>query len=542
MAEATPDGIADGYASELRREILRSEIQRVQVLAVVLAILLVTTVTATTCLPGLLERIFRGRLAWWEPLASIGPFALYEFIVLFVLSRRASRDGDFPRYARFANAFIETSLPSVMILDAEPAHGADGALRLLAAAALFHVHPAVDLAARLLAVAVDRRPSRRCSSSCWSSGSSRWSPIPPRPSTRCSTISPAALCCCGAGVIAGIVARSLRRQFDKSVAAAAARDRITNMFGQHVSPAVVDRLLASRTDPPSEMREVCVLFLDIRGFTAMTRVRPADETVALLNDFFAEMIDVVDRNHGIINKFLGDGFLALFGAPLEDPKAAVNALAAARGMLEAVDRWNKARPQTTLRVGIGIHLGEAVTGTVGSPQRKEYTVIGDTVNLAARLEQLTKETGSQLLVSSSVHRATTGADGATDLGPLPIRGYDEECGYGRWCELVLRLRLQHERARLFEERLKPEGVPRASGSRAGSTAGGSPSTSGQPRRGPATSCWRGGGARHVEPAAGKGFEVLDRYEAWPAATTSAIVPVCAATPAPRSRRSPMSRC
>src|SRR4029450_13135517 len=142
----------------------------------------------------------------------------------------------------------------------------------------------------------------------------------------------------------------------------------------------------------------------------MTRKRPADQTVALLNDFFAEMIEVVDRNHGIINKFLGDGFLALFGAPLEDPKSAANALAAARAMLEAVERWNKARPQTTLRIGIGIHLGEAGTGTGGSPQRKEYTVIGDTVNLAARLEQLTKETGSQLLISSAVHRARTDMD------------------------------------------------------------------------------------------------------------------------------------
>ena len=94
-------------------------------------------------------------------------------------------------------------------------------------------------------------------------------------------------------------------------------------------------------------------------------------------------------------------------------------------MLDAVDAWNKARPDNVLRVGIGIHIGDAVTGTVGSPQRKEYTVIGDTVNLAARLEQLTKETGARLLISSSMHEATMGVDGATDLGPLAIRGYDQ---------------------------------------------------------------------------------------------------------------------
>ena len=94
-------------------------------------------------------------------------------------------------------------------------------------------------------------------------------------------------------------------------------------------------------------------------------------------------------------------------------------------MLVAVDDWNRTRPDQALRVGIGIHIGEAVTGTVGSPQRKEYTVIGDTVNLAARLEQLTKETGARLLVSSSVHEATTGAAGAADLGPLEVRGYDK---------------------------------------------------------------------------------------------------------------------
>jgi adenylate cyclase len=425
MAEATPDGLADGYASELRREILRSEIQRVQVLAVVLAALLVLTSAVANLLPGIAQQLFRGGLAWWEPVVTIGPFALYEFIVLVVLRWRASRDSDFPRYARFANAFIETSLPSAVIFVLS---------RHMDPAVVFGFWPPLLYFVFILlsTLRLDFWLSlwtgivaavQQFLLVIWLIPLDFISTTPEHSMVYHLSRSIVLLC---AGAIAGIVARSLRRQFDKSVAAAAARDRITNMFGQHVSPAVVDRLLASQTDPPSEIREVCVLFLDIRGFTAMTRARPAGETVALLNDFFAEMIDIVDRNNGIINKFLGDGFLALFGAPLADPKAAANALAAARAMLEAVERWNKARPQATLRVGIGIHLGEAVTGTVGSPQRKEYTVIGDTVNLAARLEQLTKETGSQLLISSSVQRATTGADGATDLGPLPIRGYDKE--------------------------------------------------------------------------------------------------------------------
>jgi adenylate cyclase len=419
MADATPDS----FANELRREIMRSEIQRMQVLAIALAGLLVVTSTAANLFPELAHRMFRGGIEPWMPLAAIGPFLAYECLALFILRRRAAQDRDFPRVARFANAFIETSLPSVIILELS---------RHMEATVVFGFWPPLVyfvfivlstlrldfwLSAWTGAVAA----LQQFLLAAWLIQVHPFSNLPEHTLLYHLSRSGVLLV---AGIIAGIVARSLRRQFEKSVAAAAARDRVTNLFGQHVSPAVVDRLLATQTDPPSEMREVCVLFLDIRGFTTMTRKRPAGETVALLNDFFAEMIDIVDRNHGIINKFLGDGFLALFGAPLEDPKAAVHALAAARSMLEAVDRWNIERPHMALRVGIGIHLGEAVTGTVGSPQRKEYTVIGDTVNLAARLEQLTKETGARLLVSSPVHSAT-GPDGATDLGPLPIRGYDE---------------------------------------------------------------------------------------------------------------------
>ena len=385
------------------------------------------TLIAANLFPELNQRLFRKSIAGWLPLVGIGSFLLCEMAALTFLRWRLARDKDFPRPARFANALIETSLPGVII-----------------AALSFHMDPHVVFGfwppllyfifILLSTLRLDFWLSlwtgtvaaiQQMVLVLWLLPITPWGNIPDETLIYHFSRSVVLL---AAGVVAGVVAGSLRRQFEQSVVAAAARDRVTNLFGQHVSPAVVDRLLATSSEPASEMRTVCVLFLDIRGFTATTRQRPAGETVALLNDFFAEMIEVVDRHGGIINKFLGDGFLALFGAPLADPSAAANALAAGQAMLKAVDGWNRLRPDQALRIGIGIHIGEAVTGTVGSPQRKEYTVIGDTVNLAARLEQLTKETGSRLLVSSSVRDAMAASgDGgpATDLGPMAIRGYDE---------------------------------------------------------------------------------------------------------------------
>jgi adenylate cyclase len=427
MAKAAHDPAHNPYDDALRREILRSELQRMRVLAIVLAALLVITLLAANLLTDLNQRMFRGGISGWLPLAGIGPFLLYELGAMTALRWRLAKDKDFPRPARFANALIETSLPGVIIaalalhMDPQLVFGFWPPLLYFIFILLSTLRLDFWLSLWTGAVAAVQQMVLVL----WLLPITRWGSIPDETLSYHFSRSVVLLL---AGIVAGVVAGSLRRQFDNSVAAAAARDRVTNLFGQHVSPAVVDRLLATSSEPASEMRTVCVLFLDIRGFTATTRQRPAGETVALLNDFFAEMIEVVDRHNGIINKFLGDGFLALFGAPLKDPSAATNALAAARGMLDAVDAWNRARPQQTLRIGIGIHIGEAVTGTVGSPQRKEYTVIGDTVNLAARLEQLTKETGSRLLVSNSVREAMQAAGdagAATDLGPMAIRGYDE---------------------------------------------------------------------------------------------------------------------
>jgi adenylate cyclase len=416
------DGTTDGYADALRREILRSEQRRMGAVAIILTALLLFTTTGATLFTDLMHRLFRGGISPLLPLLAIGPFVVYEAGALMFLKRRTAQDKDFPRYGRFANALIETSLPSVIIfgLSNEMDPHAVFAFWPPMLYFIFIVLSTLRLdfwlslwtgavaAVQQLALALWLMPISMTAAD--------------QPEETIYYHASRSIMLLLAGLVAGLVAESLRRQFENSVTAAQARDRVTNLFGQHVSPAVVEQLLDAEL--VSETRPVCILFLDIRGFTAMTRTRPAEETVALLNDFFAEMITIVDRHGGIINKFLGDGFLALFGAPLADPKAASKALAAGHAMLAAVDKWNAERPAQAMRVGIGIHVGDAVTGTVGSPQRKEYTVIGDAVNLAARLEQLTKETGSRLLVSDSMHDAAR-PDGATDLGPMPIRGYGE---------------------------------------------------------------------------------------------------------------------
>jgi adenylate cyclase len=416
MAEPSTD-----FARALRGEILRSEQQRMKAVAAVLLFILSLTTIGLQVLPGLRERLFPNGIEWWMPLAAIGPFVVYEIVAVAFLTWRMSRGEDFPQPARFANALIETSLPGVIIyalsrhMEPQLVFGFWPPMLYFVFIVLSTLRLDFWLSLWTGIVAATQQL-----------GLALWLlPITlsgDRPEQALVYHLSRSTMLMVAGIAAAIVARALRQQFENSVAATAARDKVTNLFGQHVSPVVVEQLLG--TDLQSERRTVCVMFLDIRGFTAMTRTRSADETVKLLNDFFAEMIEIVDRHHGFINKFLGDGFLALFGAALDDPAAATNALAAGREMLKAVDAWNVAHPKRALKIGIGIHIGEAITGSIGSPRRKEYTAIGDTVNLAARLEQLTKDTGARLLLSEPV-RTAAAANDAVDLGALPVRGYDE---------------------------------------------------------------------------------------------------------------------
>ena len=226
------------------------------------------------------------------------------------------------------------------------------------------------------------------------------------------------------GVVTGLVALQIKRRMLDSFRLAEERNEVVNTFGQHVSPAVVDKLLERGAGLRSEKRNVCVMFLDIRNFTGFAEHRHPEEVVEYLESLFDFMIEIVNRHHGIINKFLGDGFMAVFGAPLSEGRDCANAVEAAREILARVEEEVAVGRVLPTRVGIGLHAGEAVTGSIGSKLRQEYTVIGDVVNLAARIEKLNKRFGSRLLVSEAVWEAARGevAAEAQPMGHVPVRG------------------------------------------------------------------------------------------------------------------------
>jgi adenylate cyclase len=199
------------------------------------------------------------------------------------------------------------------------------------------------------------------------------------------------------------------------------RDRAISIFGQHVSPQVAELLLHQPVDAAGEERRVCVMFLDIRDFSRIAGERSPTEVMDYLNTLFGFMIPVINEHSGIVNKFLGDGFMAVFGAPLDDSDPCSNAVNAARAILSSVEEMNVGGGIPPTRLGIGLHLGVAVTGNVGGGDRKEYTVIGDVVNLAARIEQATKQFHARLIISEDVAHSLGGSAGE-DLGMVELKG------------------------------------------------------------------------------------------------------------------------
>jgi adenylate cyclase len=194
------------------------------------------------------------------------------------------------------------------------------------------------------------------------------------------------------------------------------------------SPAVIDRILSeaeANVPLPAQERDLSVLFVDIVGFTAMSESMEPNDVARVLNRFLARMADVIFEHEGTLDKFIGDAILAVFGAPLDQPDHALRAVRAAQGMRAALGQLNLEQPEHSLEIRIAINSGIATAGDIGSPKRREYTVLGDVVNSCSRMQSTVCQPG-QIVISRATLDALNGAIATRSVGSFKLRGRQAE--------------------------------------------------------------------------------------------------------------------
>ncbi len=218
-------------------------------------------------------------------------------------------------------------------------------------------------------------------------------------------------------------------EFNSMVSDLREKERLRKTFGLHVGRRAAEQILAHDPGLNGSEQEITAMFVDIRDFTKRSANASPGEIVLQLNEFFGLMVTIIEKEHrGIVNKFLGDGFMALFGIGTENADHAGDALSAAGAMLSSLNELNAkllARGEEAIAIGIGIHSGVAVVGCIGSPERLEYTAIGTTLNLASRIEGLTKIIGEPVLCSKATRDAIQSPLELRALDPRPVKGIDQ---------------------------------------------------------------------------------------------------------------------
>lgn len=207
------------------------------------------------------------------------------------------------------------------------------------------------------------------------------------------------------GMAAGFVARQVRSGINYSLRESEKRHQVENLFGRQISMEIAEKMLENNGKIESKRMHVAIMFIDIRNFTLFATDRTPEEIVQYQNAFFRIVINTVARYHGVVHQFLGDGCMVTFGAPLPLDNPSEDAVHAAMELLSEVKKAGENGELIDTRIGVGIHSGEVITGNIGTEYRQQYSVTGQVVIMASRIEQLNKQFGTQLLISEDVFRS-----------------------------------------------------------------------------------------------------------------------------------------
>jgi adenylate cyclase len=213
--------------------------------------------------------------------------------------------------------------------------------------------------------------------------------------------------------------------FNQMVDQLKAADEMKTTMGKYMARKVMAHLLKEKMSLGGEKLEVTILFTDIRSFTTISETMDPQALVALLNEYFTEMVAIVLGQDGVVDKYIGDAIMVVFGAPEPMADDALRAVRSAVGMRNALSKLNerlKERGATPLRTGIGIHTGEVIAGSIGHEEQRQYTVIGDAVNLASRLESATKDLGVNILISEHTYALVKDHVEARQVKEIHVKG------------------------------------------------------------------------------------------------------------------------
>jgi len=412
---------------EFEKEIVHSEYQRTKLIIGISAVAFVVVNVNYLFLDHASSAFYGGFASYYRVVAWLVLFGVYEFIVLQWITFQRNRYGRVTEGFRFVHTLIEITFPTVLMLYMlHTAHllsfvdsPAFVVYFLFIIISVLHLDPRLSMLTAVVA-AIEYAALIYYAYSLMERDSTHDLEYLPANSMylRCVLL-------VVSGLAAGYVAREMQRRIHLSFDLQRAKSDMEVLFGQQVSREVFSALI--KEQGKARKQEATVLALDLRNFTSFAETHSPDEIMDFQNKIFGPIIDIINQHQGIVNQILGDGIMATFGTPVENPLHPDMAFQAALEIVYKVRALYKEGTIPETRVGIGIHTGDVITGNIGNEHRKQYSISGSAVIIAFRVEQMNKQFQSELLITDAVKdRIVVGKATLIPLGKQLMKGFGNE--------------------------------------------------------------------------------------------------------------------